>query len=108
LLIREDVAYYPLSDTTLPVHHSYESIFINVPQPKGQDMIIGAIYRPSGKPLRSFNEEFAELIPALIKDKRKLLLMGDFNIDLIKLHNEPTQDFLNIMTSSFFRSYTSH
>src|SRR6218665_3581607 len=73
LLIREDIVYYPFNDSTLLVRHSYESIFINVSQIKNQDLIIGAIYRPSGQPLRTFNEEFAELIPALTKGNRKVL-----------------------------------
>src|SRR6218665_1054312 len=48
-------------------------------------------------------EYLAELIPVLTKDRRRVLLMGDFNINLMNLHShEPTQNFLNILTSSFF------
>src|SRR6218665_787429 len=103
LLIREDIAFYPLTDVTYLAHDTYEGLFINVPQSKGQDLIIGSIYRPPGQPLGSFNDDLAELIPVLTKDRRRVLLMGDFNINLMNLHShEPTQDFLNILTSSFF------
>lgn len=64
---------------------------------------MGVIYRPSGQPLKEFNEELASLVPALIKDNKKGLLMGDFNIDLLNLHKHaPSQDFLNILSSAYF------
>ena len=99
LLIREDIAFYPLTDVTYSAHDTYEGLFINVPQSKDQDLIIGSMHRPPGQPLRSVNDDLAELIPVLTKDRRRVLLMGDFNINLMNLHShEPTQDFLNILT----------
>src|SRR6218665_1089343 len=83
-----------ITDVTYSTNDTYEGLFINVPQSKGQDLIIGCIYRPPGQALGSFNDDLAELIPVLTKDRRRVLLMGDCNINLMNLHShEPTQDF---------------
>ena len=72
----------------------YEGLFVSIPQQKGQDLILGVIYRPPGQPLELFNHELSILLPALIKSKRKVLLAGDFNVNLLKLDvHEPSQDF---------------
>src|SRR6218665_1614614 len=77
---------------------SYEGIFVNVPQRKGRDLVLGAIYRPSGLPLQDFIQELNLLLPVLTIDNRKVLLSGDFNIDLLKIgEHELTQEFLNVM-----------
>ena len=73
---------------------SYEGIFVNVPQRKGRDLVLGAIYRPSGLPLQDFIQELNLLLPVLTRDNRKVLLSGDFNIDLLKIGEH---EFLNVM-----------
>src|SRR6218665_3900001 len=43
------------------------------------------------------------MVPILIKEKRRVRLIGDFNIDLLKSTNhKSSQHFLNIMISAYF------
>ena len=46
ILIKEDIIFHVLDLQMLPAHASYEGIFVNVPQRKGRDLVLGAIYRP--------------------------------------------------------------
>lgn len=102
LLIREDVKYNLLSDSAMPVHSSYERLFVTLPQEKGPDLIVGAIYRPPGLSLIEFNDDFFQLIPKLSGDRHQLILLGDYNIDMLKVNNHgPTMDFLNSLSSFF-------
>src|SRR6218665_2189852 len=103
ILLREEIAYYQLSSINDLIHTSYEGAFIGIPQQKGQDIMVGVHYRPSGQPLETFNEELSKMIPILIKEKRRVMIIGDFNIDLLKSTNhESSQHFSNIMTSAYF------
>src|SRR6218665_3727073 len=100
LLVREDIVFNILDSELVPKHSSYEGIFISVHQQKGPDLVIGAMYRPPGQPVSQFNEELNSLLHILVKNNRRIILSGDFNIDLIKVNNhEPILEFLNIFNS---------
>lgn len=81
-------------------HTTHESLFITVPQRKGNDLIIEVIYRPSGTSLPLFNEEINLLLAEIANSKKDIILAGDFNVDLLKAEeHEPTKIFYNYMTS---------
>src|SRR6218665_4089966 len=85
-----------------PEQKEQNSLFVTIPQQKGRHLIFGVIYRPAGQPLEQFNQEMAILVPMLAKRKSRVILAGDFNVDLLKLDaNEQTHDFLNILSSSY-------
>jgi len=53
------------------------------------------IYRPPGKSPLTFNEEFVELVSELTVNKKEVILLGDFNLDLLKHSTHPqTNNFL--------------
>ena len=60
--------------------------------------IIGTIYRPPGTNLSFFNSELEKVIGLFIKSKVNLILLGDYNINLLnhEIHSE-TVDFLNLL-----------
>src|SRR6218665_1078096 len=102
ILVKENIKYWPLDLGISPKHNTYESVFIQVQQEKSPDLVIGVIYRPPGQSLPEFNDDFSILISILSKTKRNLILLGDFNIDLLKIAtNGPTQTFMNILTAEF-------
>ena len=67
---------------------------------------IGNIYRPPrdiNENYEQFNKEFTEFLSRLQKTKGEVVIVGDFNIDLLKVEHKPkTKDYLDsIMTQVF-------
>src|SRR6218665_1213681 len=103
LLIREDIIFNQLEVDTLQLHNSYEGVFLVVPQLKGPDTVLGSVYRPPGGSITEFNEELTVLLTSLSKKRSRIIIGGDFNIDLLKTgDHDPSQDFINIMNSESF------
>jgi exonuclease III len=65
-------------------HKTYESLFIKIFLKKSTP-IVGVIYRPPGQQLSDFNEEIDELVAGIQRNSKEVVLLGDFNIDLLKL-----------------------
>ena len=54
---------------------------------------IGNIYRPPrdiNENYQQFNKEFTEFLSGLQKTKGEVVIVGDFNIDLLKVEHKPT------------------
>src|SRR6218665_1012233 len=81
--------------------NSYESLFVGITQKKGADIVVGVIYRPPGENLADFNKEIDMLLDTLSKTHKEILLLGDFNVNLLK-----SQD--HFLTNSFLNSMISH
>ena len=66
-------------------------------------MIIGEIYRPPNFPNTQFNEYLEKTIDSIDKEKTVCVLAGDFNYNLLNLHNDKhSLAFLNLMNSYGF------
>ena len=71
--------------------------------PRHNSVIVGCIYRHPNMQLNEFNEGFlSELHIKLSKERKKyILLLGDFDIDLLKKdENSDSANFLDIMFSN--------
>ena len=65
--------------------------------------MLGSVYRPPGGSVTEFNEELIVLLTSLLKKRSRIIIGGDFNIDLLKTgDHDPSQDFINIMNSESF------
>src|SRR6218665_3554043 len=85
-----------------PCPTSYESLFIKIAQHKITPLILGVIYRPPCKSPLTFNEEFVELVSELTVNKKEVILLGDFNLDLLKhtcSTHPQTNNFLDVLIS---------
>ena len=49
LLVKEDIVFNLAEPVVLPLHTSYEGIFIAIPQRTGSNTVVGALYRPPGQ-----------------------------------------------------------
>jgi len=80
---------------------SFELTLLNIPQLKIPDIIICVIYRPPGLNLDVFLQEFeilTEFLTSKNNKKKKIVMLGDFNIDLLSADSHQlTNDFLNSM-----------
>ena len=76
----------------------FESVFIEIID-KGESYIVGVIYRPPGSDMSRFFEHLDNVFDKV--SGKRLYLMGDFNLDLIKNdQHTATGKFLNCMNSS--------
>ena len=86
-----------------PVTCQYESLFIESVM-HDHKIIIGVIYKPPESNTDIFVAHFSELMGIISKERKRCILMGDFNLDLIKVdtHNQ-TKDFVHsLYTNAFY------
>jgi hypothetical protein len=77
---------------------TFDSVFIELNCPSKEKIIIGALYRPPGTDLPLFNNEFECMLHKLILKNTKVILAGDYNINLLNHSiNAATENFLNIL-----------
>ena len=94
----------------------WEGQFISVINEKTNNkVIIGNVYRPPRDICENYqqlNKEFKEILLRLQKTKGEIAIVGDYNIDLLKIEHKPIiMDYLDsIMTQRFFpkKNYSSH
>ena len=90
----------------------WEGQFIEVTEiAKNKSIIIGNIYRPppnTNAVCQTFINEFIPILEHLQRDNRKVIIAGDFNIDLLKINdNVVFCDYFNsILSQSFFPKIT--
>ena len=73
-----------------------ESLFLNVTHPDRDNLTIGTIYRPPSSSIKLFNKDLeSKILPHL--SSSKLLISGDFNINLSANITPPSLEFAQIM-----------
>ena len=101
LYVKQSCQYRERHDLSVNNDDIIESQFIELTKPK--NLIVGVIYRPPNDKLELFKNSLSELLQKIDSQKKKCFLMGDFNIDLLKIEeNQHTNDILNHMFSSSF------
>ena len=78
---------------------NFESVFIETLYIINKSKtVVGIIYRPPNSDVKSFNNEIELIIKNLTKSKANLILLGDFNINLLNSETHPeSEDFLNLL-----------
>ena len=77
-----------------------ESVFIEVSFSHRCNIVVGCIYKHPKMPVNTFNSNFlSPLLQTLDKEKKTIVLLGDFNIDLLKLTGCIVSNFLDILGS---------
>ena len=78
-------------------------LFIETCLRKNEKIIIGTIYRPPKSNVNEFEADLKTILHKVDKENKKCILMGDFNIALIKSANsDHVNRFLHQMYSSNF------
>ena len=89
-------------DLAVNIDDLIESQFIELTT-KPKNTLVGIIYRPPNSKIDQFIECLTEMLQKLDLQNKKCYLMGDFNLDLLKIdENQYTKDFINQMFSSAF------
>ena len=107
--IKDNVDYTQRKDLQISSPGDFETMFLEIQFTKKRTLIVGCIYRHPSSAISVHEFTFSHRDPILEKingENKECVLMGDFNIDLLKLvsHNE-SSDFYNSISSHFFTPY---
>ena len=92
LYIAEKFKYKVRKDLTIYKDKELESVFIEITNHK--NVIVGCIYRHPPMLLQDFNENYWEgLLNKLSHENKKLVIMGDFNTNLLDFENREVSQF---------------
>ena len=107
--IKNGVDYVKRDDLQINSPSNFESMFIELQFPKKKNLIVGCIYRHPSSILSVHDFTNTYLDPILQKissENKQCVLMGDFNINLLKADTNGTVgDFYNMMSSNFFTPF---
>ena len=103
LYISNSYAFQPRLDLNRSMYQAknLESTFAEILVPNNSNIIVGTIYRHPCMSVNSFNREFlAPLLHKISSEKKQILLLGDFNINLLNSTDDPEMSsFLDILGS---------
>ena len=103
LYINRKHSYKIRKDLKLYKPHKIESVFVEVIMPKRTNIIVECIYRHHN--IDDFNSNYLRpILHKLSKESsKKIFLLGDFNIDLLKFNScSSICNFLDELSSSYF------
>ena len=102
LYIHESVDFKERCNS-LVVNENSESCFVQIPKGTtvvNYDVIVGVIYRPPGKSVDIFSEQFNSMLHRMLGENKSFYIMGDFNINLLNFENHhPTNNFFETLYS---------
>ena len=83
--LSEKLRYKPRNDLQIYKPSLSESVFVEILCPRKSNVIIGCIYRHPSMSLTEFNDFYlAQLLSKISLENKTVMLLGDFNVDLIK------------------------
>ena len=101
IYIKKGLNYKLRKDLEIYKSKQLESMFIEV-NPKNEKVVIGCIYRHPSMELSKVNNNYlTNLLDTLSSENKTIVLLGDFNADLLKCdQNSNISDFVDLMCSS--------
>ena len=105
------VAFYVADSVDYLVHYemsittdNFEALWIEVLNKNYSNILCGVIYRhPTGNP-ENFNRYLNDILEKISQMKKTCIILGDFNLDLLKFEtHQNTDEFLNSLGSNFFQ-----
>ena len=99
LYILRIIDFIELPDLSINDDNICQSLFIEFSL-NNYKVVTGVIYRPPDADVSLFNDCLDKTLGVLNKSNKLTYLVGDFNINLLNMENNPiTSDFFQIMTS---------
>ena len=104
LYINKRLSYQLRNDLRIYFESKIESTFIEIICSKSANVIVGCIYKHPTLPINDFTNDFiSPLLQKLQKESSKrIFLLGDFNIDLLKYEiSDSVNNFIDTLSSNF-------
>ena len=88
-------------DNLFYLTNKLESTFIEILNNNKKNIIVGCIYKHPSMDIDEFNSLFEILMEKLSNENKEIYLIGDFNLDLLKIDDEnKIEEFYNIISSN--------
>lgn len=86
--------------------NEFEALWIEVQNDTQHNMLCGIIYRHPSSNIDLIQEYINSSIEKIHRENKYCMIMGDFNLDLLKFESHSgTDDFMNTLGTSFFQPY---
>ena len=93
----------PRKDLEIYQSRDVESTFSEIVIPNGKNIIVGCVYKHHTIDPKDFENLLIPTLQKANKEKKPVLLAGDFNIDLLKLNKDPfTNEYFDQLTNINF------
>ena len=104
LYIRNDLSYKTRNYLNIYKSAELESTFVEIINHKKSNILVGSIYRHPLMDLNEFNDYYLnKLLHKLSSENKSVILLGDFNVDLMKYDNHHSKyEFLDFYVSSSY------
>ena len=106
LFINSNFTYVKRDDLSVFIPHVIESVFFEIQINERKTIIVGVVYRPNTQPradIDIFMQKINEIQSKIKEENKVSYLMGDFNIDLLKVNiHAKTNEFVNDVISQGF------
>ena len=103
--IKEDLEFTVRDDLTIS-KNEFEALWIELYNDSQHNMICGIIYRHPDGNVETFQEYLNSTIEWIHRENKYCMIMGDFNLDLLKFEHHPATDhFINTLGTSFFHPH---
>ena len=104
LYVNNDLVSNERKDLDNLIYKSFqlESVFVEIINKNGKNIICGCIYRHPSMDLNEFNQDFLNpLMEKTLKENKAIFLLGDFNADLLNYNSEvDITNFFDTLTSN--------
>ena len=104
LYISQDLKYKNRSDLNISQAKELESTFIEIENKNSKNTIVGCIYKHPNMSITEFISDFFEpLLTKMSFEKKEVMLLGDYNINLLNCDSDKnTSEFLELLLSFSF------
>ena len=90
--MKDNIVYTHRSDLSTQKHNDYESLWIEIHNNKGHNTICGIFYRHPHGNEDNFLNYINVMIEKIHREDKYCVLLGDFNLDLLKFESHPDTD----------------
>ena len=105
LHIKESMVFDKREDLSGENINNSESSFIEI-HCDGKNIIAGVIYRHPNTNSHAFVNDLNIILPKLLKEKKQIVIIGDFNTDLLKVNDhKESERFLDTMLDNDLMPY---
>ena len=102
MYIKEGINFRLREDLSVFHEGVLETIFVELKNNKKKEsIVVGVLYRPPNSKMREFEDELEKLPSKIVKENKLFFLMGDINIDILKV---PLRRKFLFLFSPFSRS----
>ena len=106
LFIKDSIHYNIRTDISVFIPNIFETIFVEYEDEKHTRSIIGIVYRPNTPPKADFDifsANMSDIMEIINKEKKRAIIMGDMNVDLLKFRDNVTiNSYLDLVFSNGF------